>query len=154
MKGLYESLLDDKDIDRDLNDMTLIKNRYTIHHVYKMNNTKLNRLFDIHKVKSYIKNNNLVVDADFIRNLFVKRISKINIDYARAINTILGNIEDNANLDIVKQNIDNIFTEFYKTPMDVEVRYWGDTKDLVIVFNVKESQNFEYYYIRLDKRNA
>ena len=38
--------------------------------------------------------------------------------------------------------------------MDVEVRYWGDTKDLVIVFNVKESQNFEYYYIRLDKRNA
>ena len=154
MKGLYESLLGDKDIDRDLNDMTLIKNRYTIHHAYTMNNTKLNRLFDIHKVKSYIKNNNLVVDADFIRNLFVKRISKINIDYARAINTILGNIEDNANLDIVKQNIDNIFTEFYKTPMDVEVRYWGDTKDLVIVFNVKESQNFEYYYIRLDKRNA
>ena len=154
MKGLYESLLDDKDIDRDLNDMTLIKNRYTIHHAYTMNNTKLNRLFDIYKVKSYIKNNNLVVDADFIRNLFVKRISKINIDYARAINTILGNIEDNANLDIVKQNIDNIFTEFYKTPMDVEVRYWGDTKDLVIVFNVKESQNFEYYYIRLDKRNA
>ena len=154
MKGLYESLLDDKDIDRDLNDMTLIKNRYTIHHAYTMNNTKLNRLFDIYKVKSYIKNNNLVVDADFIRNLFVKRISKINIDYARAINTILGNIEDNANLDIVKQNIDNIFTEFYKTPIDVEVRYWGDTKDLVIVFNVKESQNFEYYYIRLDKRNA
>ena len=154
MKGLYESLLDDKDIDRDLNDMTLIKNRYTIHHAYTMNNTKLNRLFDIHKVKSYIKNNDLVVDVDFIRNLFVKRISKINIDYARAINTILGNIEDNANLDIVKQNIDNIFTEFYKTPMDVEVRYWGDTKDLVIVFNVKESQNFEYYYIRLDKRNA
>lgn len=154
MKGLYESLLDNKDIDRDLNDMTLIKNRYTIHHAYTMNNTKLNRLFDIHKVKSYIKNNNLVVDIDFIRHLFVKRISKINIDYARAINTILGNIEDNANLDIVKQNIDNIFTEFYKTPMDVEVRYWGDTKDLVIVFNVKESQNFEYYYIRLDKRNA
>lgn len=154
MKGLYESLLGDKDIDRDLNDMTLIKNRYTIHHTYTMNNTKLNRLFDIHKVKSYIKNNDLVVDVDFIRHLFVKRISKINIDYARAINTILGNIEDNANLDIVKQNIDNIFTEFYKTPMDVEVRYWGDTKDLVIVFNVKESQNFEYYYIRLDKRNA
>lgn len=154
MKGLYESLLGDKDIDRDLNDMTLIKNRYTIHHAYTMNNTKLNRLFDIHKVKSYIKNNDLVVDVDFIRHLFVKRISKINIDYARAINTILGNIEDNANLDIVKQNIDNIFTEFYKTPMDVEVRYWGDTKDLVIVFNVKESQNFEYYYIRLDKRNA
>ena len=154
MKGLYESLLDDKDIDRDLNDMTLIKNRYTIHHAYTMNNTKLNRLFDIYKVKSYIKNNDLVVDIDFIRHLFVKRISKINIDYARAINTILGNIEDNANLDIVKQNIDNIFTEFYKIPMDVEVRYWGDTKDLVIVFNVKESQNFEYYYIRLDKRNA
>ena len=154
MKGLYESLLGDKDIDRDLNDMTLIKNRYTIHHAYTMNNTKLNRLFDIYKVKSYIKNNNLVVDVDFIRHLFVKRISKINIDYARAINTILGNIEDNANLDIVKQNIDNIFTEFYKTPMDVEVRYWGDTKNLVIVFNVKESQNFEYYYIRLDKRNV
>ena len=134
--------------------MTLIKNRYTIHHAYTMNNTKLNRLFDIHKVKSYIKNNDLVVDVDFIRHLFVKRISKINIDHARAINTILGNIEDNANLDIVKQNIDNIFTEFYKTPMDVEVRYWGDTKDLVIVFNVKESQNFEYYYIRLDKRNV
>ena len=154
MKGLYESLLGDKDIDRDLNDMTLIKNRYTIHHAYTMNNTKLNRLFDIHKVKSYIKNNDLVVDVDFIRNLFIKRISKIDIDYARAINTILGNIEDNANLDIVKQNIDNIFNEFYKTPMDVEVRYWGDTKDLVIVFNVKESHNFEYYYIRLDKRNA
>lgn len=155
MKNLYESLLSDEDIDRDLNDMTLIKNRYTIHHSYTPNsNTKLSKLFDIRKLKSYIKNNDFVtINVDFMKNI-LKGISYINIEYARAINTILGNIEDNVNLAIVKQNIDNIFTEFYKTPIDVDVRYWGNTKNLVIVFNVKEPQNPDYYYIRFDKRNA
>ena len=61
MKNLYESLLNDEDIDRDLNDMSLIKNRYTIHHSYTPNsNTKLSKLFDIRKLKSYIKNNDFV----------------------------------------------------------------------------------------------
>lgn len=154
MKNLYESLLNDVDIDRDLNDMTLIKNRYTIHHSYTPNsNTKLNKLFDIRKLKSYIKDNDFVVNVDFMKNVF-KGISNINSAHARAINTILGNIEDNADLDIVKQNIDNIFTEFYKTPIDVNVRYWENTKNLVIVFKVKEPRNFDYYYIRFNKRNA
>jgi hypothetical protein len=154
MKNLYESLLSDMDIDRDLNDMALIKNRYTIHHSYTPNsNTKLSKLFDIRKLKSYINNNDLVANANFMNNIF-KGISNTNIVHAQAINTILGNIEDNANLDIVKQNIDNIFAKFYKIPIDLDVRYWGSTKNLVIVFEVKEPQNPDYYYIRFDKRDA
>lgn len=154
MRNLYESLLDDKSIDRDLNDMILIKNRYTIHHSRTPDSkTKLNKLFDIRKLKSYIKNNNLVVNVDFMNNIF-KGISTFNISHAHAINTILGNIEDNMNLDIIKQNIDDIFTEFYKTPIDVDVRYWGNTKNLVIVFKVNEPWNPDYYYIRFDKRYA
>jgi hypothetical protein len=154
MKNLYESLLSDMDIDRDLNDMALIKNRYIIHHSYTPNsNTKLNKLFDIRKLKSYINNNDLVANANFMNNIF-KGISNTNIIHAQAINTILGNIEDNANLDIVKQNIDNIFTEFYKVPIEVDVRYWGSTKNLVIVFKSKDLRTQDYYYIRFDKRDA
>lgn len=151
MKNLYESLLSDEDIDRDLNDMTLIKNRYTVHHSYTPNsNTKLSKLFDIRKLKSYINNNDLVANANFMKNIF-KGISNTNIVHAQAINTILGNIEDNANLDIVKQNIDNIFAKFYKIPIDLDVRYWGSTKNLVIVFKSKDLRAQDYYYIRFDK---